>query len=157
MSQTPPLRLFISYSHKDDNFRHELETHLATLRRQGVITVRSDRQTEAGAEWEQTIREELETADIILLLVGPDFLASDFCHGQELKRAMERHETRAARVIPVFLRHCDWKGETFGKLQGVPDNAKPVAAWSDRDQSLYHCRGRNSHGGPILALAKGSF
>ena len=52
----------------------------------------------------------LDAADVILLLISPDFIASDYCYEREMKRAMERHRKSEARVIPVILRPCDWKG-----------------------------------------------
>lgn len=136
MIQPGPLRLFISYAHKDDGFRRDLESHLSPLRRQGVLEVWSDRQIDVGQEWWPEIRSNLEAADLILLLISSDFLASDFCCERELKRAMERHEAGEACVIPVFLRPCDWKGAPFGTLQGVPDDAKPITEWENRDRAF---------------------
>lgn len=134
MVETRPLRVFICYSHRDDPYRRDLETHLAGL--QGLLEVWSDRHIEAGLEWDKTIGERLETADIFLLLISPDFLASEFCRERELKRAMERHEAGKARVIPVFVRPCYWQGMVFGKIQGVPDSNKPISRWEDRDEAF---------------------
>lgn len=131
-----PLNLFISYSHQDDSSREKLEGHLKILKRQGILDTWNDRAIEVGQDWEEEIRKALDRADIVLLLISSDFLASDFCYGSELKRAMARHRSGDARVVPVFLRACDWKDEEFGKLQGVPDNAKPVSQWDDRDQAF---------------------
>lgn len=131
-----PRPLFISYAREDDPFRRGLETHLNLLRQQGLVEIWSDRAIEAGQEWEKSIHDALEAAEIILLLISPDFLASEYIYDKELKRAMERHEAGQARVIPVFLRPCDWKGAPFGKLQGVPDNAKPISQWRDRDEAF---------------------
>lgn len=136
MTQRCPLRLFISYAHEDDPFRQKLETHLSSLKRQGVVEIWSDRTIEPGQEWEQSISQQLEIADVILLLISPDFLASDYIYENELIRALERHEAGEARVIPVFLRRCDWRDEIFGKLQGVPDNAKPISQWEDCDEAF---------------------
>lgn len=115
------LNLFISYSHADDALRERLEIHLTILKRQGVIQMWNDRAIEPGKPWEKEILENLKTADIVLLLVSADFLASDFCQHIELTLAMERHHSGEACVIPVFLSSCDWKHAQFGKLQGVPD------------------------------------
>jgi formylglycine-generating enzyme required for sulfatase activity len=131
-----PLRLFISYAHKDNLSRQELETHLSLLKKQGLVKIWSDQAIEPGQEWEQSIHDGLEAAEIILLLISPDFLASEYIYDKELKRAMERHNTGEARVIPAFLRACDWKGASFGKLQGVPDDATPISQWKDRDEAF---------------------
>jgi hypothetical protein len=91
--------VFFSYSHKDEAIRDQLETHLAMLKRQGVISTWDDRRPIAGDNIDNGIALELEQADIILLLVSPDFLASDYCYGVEVARALERHAAGEARVI----------------------------------------------------------
>ncbi|MGF1537423.1 MAG: toll/interleukin-1 receptor domain-containing protein, partial [Elainellaceae cyanobacterium] len=127
------LRLFYSYSHKDDALREQLETHLKLLQRQGLIQTWHDRRILAGDEWESEIDDNLNRADIILLLVSPDFIASDYCYDIEMKRAMERHEAGEARVIPVILRPVDWRGTPFNKLSWLPQNGDPITSWRDRD------------------------
>ena len=129
----PALRVFYSYSHKDEELRDELATHLSLLRRQGLIVQWHDRETTAGKEWKGKIDETLERAGIILLLVSADFLASDYCYDVEMCRAMERHEKGEARVIPIILRDCSWTSAPFGKLQALPKDGKAVKAWADRD------------------------
>jgi internalin A len=125
--------LFFSYSHKDEGLRDELETHLKLLQRQRIISTWYDRKILAGSEWDREIDNRLERADIILLLISADFIASDYCWDREVKRALERHNTKKAIVVPVVLRSCDWKGAPFGKLQGLPTGMKAVTAWPDRD------------------------
>ncbi len=128
--------VFFSYAHEDEKLRDELAKHLKLLERQGVISAWHDREITAGTEWKDQIDEHLESAKIILLLVSADFLASDYCYEVELKRAMERHETKEARVIPIILREVDWKGALFGKLQALPKNAEAVTNWDNRDQAF---------------------
>ena len=125
--------VFFSYSHADEALRDQLEKHLSVLKRQGVITTWHDRRIGAGEEWEGAIDGHIETDDIILLLISPDFLASDYCYDQEMRRAVERHDAGEAIVIPVFLRPCSWKRTPFGKIQGTPPDARPVTQWPDRD------------------------
>ncbi len=130
------LKLFYSYSHKDETLRDELETHLKLLQRQGMIDGWHDRRITAGTEWKGEIDKNLEEADIILLLVSADFLASDYCYDIEMKRAMEGHEAGEARVIPVILRSFNgWGNAPFGKLQALPKDGNPVTSWSDRDEA----------------------
>src|SRR3954471_19312466 len=130
------LSLFYSYSSKDGALRDELETALSLLRRQGVLSGWHDRRVEAGTEWERQIDQHLEAADVILLLVSADFLASDYCYDKEMKRALERHGAGVARVIPVILRPCDWDSAPFWKLQALPKDGKPVTTWKDRDEAF---------------------
>ena len=132
------LKLFYSYSHKDEVLRDQLETHLKILQRQKLIQSWHDRCIVAGTDWAKEIDDNLKRADIILLLISADFIASDYCYEIELKQAMERHEAGEARVIPIILRAADWKGTPFSDIQAFPTNAKPVTAWADRDAAWYN-------------------
>ncbi|MBE9180462.1 toll/interleukin-1 receptor domain-containing protein [Oculatella sp. LEGE 06141] len=136
---TPPIQaieVFFSYSHKDEELRDELATHLSMLKRQGIISAWHDREISAGQEWAAEIFANLNSAHIILLLVSANFLASDYCYDKEMLRAMERHEARDARVIPIILKPCDWADAPFGKLQALPKNALPITKWGDRDDAF---------------------
>jgi hypothetical protein len=99
---------------------------LSALRQQGVITEWHDRKIVAGTDWKQSIDEHLMTATVILLLISPDFLASDYCYGVEMQRALARHAAGDACVIPVILRPVDWQGTPFAHLHCVPTDARPV-------------------------------
>jgi hypothetical protein len=100
----PAVEIFISYAREDEAWRNELAKHLKSLEWQGVIKAWHDRKITAGEEWKSAIDSHLESAKIILLLISADFLASDYCYDIELQRALERHESKEARVIPVILR-----------------------------------------------------
>jgi hypothetical protein len=128
--------VFFSYSHADEGLRDHLEKHLSMLKRQGVITAWHDRQISAGDRIDHSISRELELADVVLLLVSPDFLASDYCYDVEMTRAMERHAAGESRVIPVILRHCDWQGAPFGNLLATPKDGKPVKSFPDLDEAF---------------------
>lgn len=133
---TGALQLFYSYAHEDEGLRSELEKRLVMLKRENVICGWHDRHIVPGDEWDHAINHYLKSADIILLLVSADFLASDYCFDVELKEAMKMHEAGAARVVPVILRPCDWKGAPFGKLQALPTDGTPVTKWPDRDEAF---------------------
>lgn len=130
------ISLFFSYSHADEALRDQLETQLAMLKRQGVITTWHDRRIGAGQEIDQAIDAGMEAAGIILLLVSPDFIASNYCYEREMTSAMERHAAKNAIVIPVILRPCDWHHAPFGKLLATPTDGRPVTQWPDRDQAF---------------------
>ena len=130
------VQLFFSYSHKDENLRDQLETHLAMLKRQGFIETWHDRRITAGGDFDQTISANLETADIVLLLVSPDFLASDYCYDREMGRAFERHDGGLSTVIPVILRPCDWHAASFGKFLATPKDGRAITQWPDTDAAF---------------------
>jgi TIR domain len=130
------VHVFFSYAHRDEVLRAELETHLAALKRRGDIIGWHDRAIGAGDEWRNQINDHLRAAHVILLLVSPDFLASDYCSDVELQLALERHARGEAVVIPVILRSVDWSITPFAKLQALPKDGKAVTSWPDRDAAL---------------------
>jgi TIR domain len=134
----PPIEIFISYSHKDERWRAQLDTHLSGLRRQNVIDEWHDRCIGAGQEWAGAIDEHLNRAAVILLLISADFIASNYCYDLEMTRALERHDAGDARVIPVILRAVEWYGAPFGKLNALPKDGKPVKSWRDKDEAFAH-------------------
>src|SRR5229473_6626873 len=119
------VKIFFCYAHEDEALLNKLKAQLRPLQRQGLVDVWYDRDISAGSDWEQQIKEQLNTAQIILLLVSPDFMDSDYINDVELKRAIERHKRGEARVIPVILRHVYWQS-TLGTLQALPTDGKPV-------------------------------
>ena len=129
--------VFFSYARQDEDLRNELAKHLKILERQGIIDTWCDRDIQAGSERAIEIDERLNEADIILLLVSADFVASDYCYDVELKRALERHSHGEARVIPIISRPLDWQNTPFGKLKVLPRNEKPITQWDNRDEAFY--------------------
>jgi len=128
--------VFFSYSHKDEELRDELEVHLSALKRQGVIETWHDRRIIAGEPFDHTISQHLEQADIILLLVSPYFIASDYCYDVEMMRALERHREETARVIPVIIHPCDWQRLPFGKLIATPRDGKPISKFPNQHDAF---------------------
>ena len=130
--------IFLHYAHKDRVWLNELILHLMPMLRLGLIDLRYDVSISPGASWEEEINKYLEMAQIILLLVSPDFMASDYCYGEGMVRAMERHVGGEALVIPVLLRPIYWQGSPFGKLKALPMDAQPVTKWPDRDDAFFN-------------------
>ena len=127
-------RVFVSYSHKDERFREGLTVALTLLRRNGQISVWDDRKILPGQEWGREIDQNLETANIVLLLVSPDFIASDYAHS-EMERALERQESGSAIVVPIIIRACDWQNSPIWELQVLPKEGRPVKSWRDPDRA----------------------
>jgi MoxR-like ATPase len=130
------IEVFYSYSHKDKKLRDMLDTRLSLLKRQGVIKSWNDRNISAGKEWANEIDMHLSSAHIIMLLISPDFIDSDYCYGVEMTKALERHRRKEARVIPIILRPTDWHTSPFGMLEALPREGKPVTLWPNRDQAF---------------------
>jgi hypothetical protein len=134
-SSTRAISVAFSYSHKDEKLRDQLETHLRLLQRNGIIKTWHDRKIMPGDKWVGVIDENFKRADLILLLVSADFLASDYCYEIEMKNALDREAKGEARVVPIILHECLWKKALFGKLQALPKDGKPVSNWGKRDQA----------------------
>lgn len=130
------VKAFISYSHKDESLRNELESHLSMLKRGGVIETWHDRRIVAGSELDSAISEQLETAHIIMLLISSDFLASNYCYDIEMRRALQMHKEGTAVVVPVILRPCDWHASPFGGLMATPTDGLPVTKFPNQDEAF---------------------
>lgn len=128
--------VFFSYSHVDEALRDQLEVHLSLLKRQGAIETWHDRRIAPGEGIGRSIQAQLDTAEIILLLVSPDFVASNYCYDVEMTRALERHARGEAVVIPVILRPCDWHDAPFGHLKALPKDGKAVTKWTNLDEAF---------------------
>jgi len=131
------LNLFISYAHKDEGFKETLEENLSILKRQGLINTWSDRDITPGSNWEDEISENLNTADVIILLISSSFIASDYCYSREVKVAVERHDKNEALVIPLLIRRCSWEDTPFSKIQSIPTDLKPISSWDNVDEGWY--------------------
>ena len=136
MAEAEALKLFFSYSHLDESLRNELGNHLKILEYQNLISGWHDRKILPGEEWDHQISSNLETADIILLLISADFIASRYCWEIEINKAMELHEAGKACVIPVILRDANWQRAPFGKLQALPQNAVAVTSSPNKDAAF---------------------
>ena len=111
-----------------------MNNHLSALKRSDKISIWDDRELRGGDNWDETIKEQLRNADIVLLLISSDFMASEYIWDVEVKSAIERHNKGEAKVIPIFLRECDFKDMPFEKLQGYPKDAKPIKSFSEREE-----------------------
>ena len=135
------IKIFFSYAHEDEELLKRLKAQLRPLQREGLIEVWHDRDISAGTEWEGKINEHLKTAEIILLLISPDFMNSDYCYSIEMKKAIERHENGKARVIPIILDYCHWQIKPLNKLQALPQDAEPTTntrRWHNLNEAFFN-------------------
>ncbi|MFO0756189.1 MAG: toll/interleukin-1 receptor domain-containing protein [Byssovorax sp.] len=132
-SAAAPLRVFCSFAQPDEALLDELRKHLAPLRRAGLVEVWHDRMITPGSEVKQQVDLRLDEADLILLLISPDFTASDYCYGVEAARALGRHDRGEAVVIPIMLRPVDIELLPISRLGLLPSDLRPITMWPDRD------------------------
>jgi len=146
------LKVFMSYAHEDEDMKNELDKALIMLKRSDKISVWQDRELLAGQEWDKGIKDELASADIILLLISVDFNNSKYIWEKELAVAMERHTNGDARVIPIILRDCEWQEMPYAKLQALPNGAVPVTHFERADDAYTNiAKGIRSVVGYMLA------
>lgn len=140
-SETSP-EVFISYSSKDKRYKDVLLKQLKVLAQQDIISTWHDGLIVAGQQWNAEIVEHLNSSRIILLLISPDFLTSDYVNKVELKLAAERHVRKEVCVIPVLVRNVNaWENQLFGELklgdlQAVPSGKKFIIEWANRDKAF---------------------
>ncbi|APR67818.1 toll-Interleukin receptor [Thalassolituus oleivorans] len=141
-----PTKIFISYSHKDEEFKNSLAEHLAGLERSGAISEWNDRKIAPGTDWSHEINENLKNADLILFLISSSFLSSDYCVNIEAETALSMHNAGEAQLIPIVIRAVDWSDSPLSKLQGLPKDAQPIASWPDKDEAWVNViRGIKKH------------
>src|SRR5262245_7403802 len=117
---------FISYAHRDKRYFDEFRVFLKAMEREGLLEAWNDRKIPPGGEWEGAIDQNLESAQIILLLISAYFINSDYCYCLELTQALDRHNSNQSVVVPILIRPCDWHKSPFAKLKPLPEDERPV-------------------------------
>ncbi len=124
-----PLKVFITYSHKDTKAKDELATHLAVLQSEGMIDIWHDNEITPGKKWRDAISSGLADSDLLLYLVSSSSLASKYCN-KELAKAL----TEKIRIIPIILEDCNWLHHELSNFQVLPDEGKPIIEWEKRSE-----------------------
>jgi 3',5'-cyclic AMP phosphodiesterase CpdA len=130
-----PFRVFVSYSRRDQQYRDELELHCASLVRQGRVEIWSDTLLEPGENWRHTIAQKLESADLGLLLVSPDYLASEFAELEMNTLIGRARADQRLRILPVIVRPSDLEGSPLRQWQWLPRGGRAVSTWRSRDEA----------------------
>lgn len=132
------IKIFISYAHEDEKYKEELEKHLKPLKRRNVIDSWNDREILPGVEWEEQIKTKFESAEVILFLISPDFISSDYINDVEIKKALDRYNKNEVIIIPIILRPVDFSYLEISKFQALPKDGKPISSWDDPDEAWYN-------------------
>jgi TIR domain len=96
------VKVFISYSHKDEIWKDRLMTHLSVLDHEGLLHVWTDRRIEVGASWKARINEAMSDSRVAVLLITANFLTSEFILNEEVPPILERHAQRGMLVLPLL-------------------------------------------------------
>lgn len=135
-TQQTSLNVFFSYAESDEVLRDELVKHLTLLERDGKIRSWDGLEIAPGEDRGNELDAHLAAADLILLLVSPDFFASKAHWEREMQYALAEHQHGRARVVPILLRPVDWKHSPLGALPPLPSNGTPITLWKNRDQAF---------------------
>jgi hypothetical protein len=133
---TEPISIFYCYARKDKILRNEIEKRLTSLKRLGQVISWYDREILPGTDWKREIHRHLDASDIVLLLISPNFIQSDYCYSVEMHRALMQQKAGATSVIPIILRPCNWKELPMSTLQALPEDGRPITTWRNRDEAF---------------------
>ena len=132
---TRPYQVFISYAREDDAQVKKLKAHLRSMELDGLIKIWTDEEILTGDAWRDDIQQQIDKTDIMLLIMSPDFINSDFIQRVELKQALQRKVDGKSLVVPVYLRRVDLP-EFLSRLQRTPRQTA-VASAPDVDEAWY--------------------
>lgn len=135
-----PVRIFYSYSRRDESLLVELNEHLLKLNGDAPIDIFWYRDLSPGAERHPETVNGLREADVVLLLVSPDFLVSRYCQQVELPTSLTLHNCGLAVVIPVIIRECSWQETALARLQAISAEA-PICESKDREAAWAEAAG----------------
>jgi hypothetical protein len=129
-------QLFYAYATQDARFRDQLEVILRGLKQRGVLDGWHARAVGPGSGWRGEASPHAAQAGVVLLLVSRDFVASEYCHGDDVRLVLERQRRGETRVIPVMLRPCSVKETPLAGLAALPPGGKPVTEWRSGDAAF---------------------
>jgi hypothetical protein len=134
--------VFISYAHVDELLAVRFQVHLTALLREGLIKVWNDRLLLPGQLFDSAIERELAAADLVIPLISPDFIYSNYCMEKEMQLAFARAKSGACRLMPVIIEPCQWRnvpiggGGRLGDFTALPRGEKPVSMWLNQNAAF---------------------
>ena len=131
------VKVFLSYTHVDEEFKNKLDVHFAPLKRNNKVETWNDRKLVPGTLFDTEIKKHLCEDDVIILLISADFINSDYCYEIEMKKAFERMQNNDAIVIPIILRPCLWQETPLADIQVLPKDGTPISKYEDSDDAYY--------------------
>lgn len=137
MSDT--IKVFLSYSHLDTNLKDIFVRHLNSITLVQDVTVWTDDKLHGGQRWNQEINKKLLGSQLVLLLISPDFIASEYCYNVELRNAIALERKRKAVIIPIGLKSVYYQDLAFAHLQMIPRHKEYppfVESWPNIDEAF---------------------
>ena len=131
--------VFISYSHKDEEWKDRVCSQLGVLVQQGLVETWDDRRIAAGDDWKPEIEKAMASAKAAVLLISANFLTSNFILNGEVPTLLEKRDKEGVRIIPVILKPCAWQTVPWlARLQCRPKDGRALSGGDENkiDQDL---------------------
>jgi hypothetical protein len=129
------MKIFISYSHKDKSILEKLETHLTMLKRDGLISLWSDKEIKAGGHLNAEIANAQQNSMIFMPIVSPDFLDSNYCYEIEMETALQKEVDGDIRIMPIIAEPCDWLNSPLSNFKALPEDGRPISNWTNQNSA----------------------
>lgn len=130
------MKAFISYSHVDSRYLDRLHVHLAQLQREQIISTWTDKQILAGGKLDNEISDSLNSSDLFIALLSPDYINSNYCYEKEFEKALEMQKSNQITIIPVIVENCDWLNTPFQQFKALPKDGKPISDWNSENTAF---------------------
>lgn len=129
------MKIFISYSHADTDLKDKFLIHFQPIAIHHEFQIFHDDMIDAGEHLDDTIRQHLAAYDIIIFLISPEFLSSNYCTNIELQHALDNKR----RIVPILIRSCSWKYSKLSNLKIIPRDAQPISESKNSDKAWSEC------------------
>lgn len=138
LNATDSIKIFISYSHEDEKLKQRLLTHLSPLmrKRKDLIRTWDDQQIKAGDEHNEELMKNFDEFNIILCLISPDFINTDYCYLLQAQPALDRQKAGKVKVVPILLKPTDWKNTIFSIFEIIPRDRKAITLQRSREEAF---------------------
>lgn len=129
------VKIFFSYAHKDREFLNEFKEYIKVFERNGLVERWDDNELIVGEKWNESIKDKIYSADIIIFLISSTSLASDYIYKHELKIAFELNDMSETYVAPIIIKDCLWDMTDFKDFQILPLDGRAVNSWNKREEA----------------------
>lgn len=136
MTNTNPVKIFIAYAAADSSYLDNFKKHFSPQERSAKVSIWYDGEVTGGEDLEAARKGALESAQIVLLLLSSDALASDDFYDEAIQAALQRHHAKTTRVVPIIMRPCNWTQHSgLSKLKPLPADGSAISMAANVDDA----------------------